>query len=154
MSQYDILITAWTAGTVPVGATGSAFVGGDTTVQKLVKVNAWIITGVVPAVFTITADQILNALNWGEFNTLPAAAQNQLLQVCTTPGTIVGGASSFIGGMVVNFYSNKLGGPTISNFTALAKATVTPWWQAQPAQGGLGFSQPVTLLDAAAAGLS
>lgn len=154
MSQYDILVAAWNAGTVPAGATGSAFVGGDTTAQKLAKVNGWIITGVVPSVFVITSDQIFNALNWAEFNALPISAQNQLLQACTTPGTIVGGASSFIGGMVVNFFSNKLAGPTISNFTALAKASVTPWWQAQPAQGGLGFSQAVTLLDVAAAGLS
>ena len=43
MAYYTALITAWNAGTVPGGVTGSALTG--TTAQKLAAVNAWTVSG-------------------------------------------------------------------------------------------------------------
>lgn len=154
-NQYAPLIAAWNAkGALPGGVVGVALTSGMPTATALANLNAWTITGTIPTTFFVTGDQLLNALNFAEFNTLSAPHQTQMLQICATPGQIMGGASSFVGGVVVNYYSNVLAGPTIANFTALAKAVVTPWWQIQPSQGGLGFGQPVSLADLAVNGLS
>ena len=53
MAYYTALITAWNGATQPpTGVTGSGLLGGDTTAQKITKVNAWTITGTVPTCST------------------------------------------------------------------------------------------------------
>ena len=48
MAQYTNLIAAWNGATQPpTGVTGSPLLGGDTTAQKLAKVQAWTVTGAV-----------------------------------------------------------------------------------------------------------
>lgn len=140
MAYYDALVAKW--GTL----------APDTTANKLAALNAITITGVVPTTFFTTGDAILNCLDWTEFASLTAAQQTTLLQALSTPGQIKGGAGTFIGSMFVAFYAGKLGGPTITALTALAKGIVTPWWQATVAQGGGGLNGPVTANDLTAAG--
>ncbi len=154
MAYYTALISAWNTGTVPNGVTGSALTG-QTTAQKLININAWTVTGTVPTSFFITGNQLLNCMNWAEFNALTAAQQTNLMMLCAVQGQILGGSgnTAFMApGMFLAYFTN-LSGPTITNLTALAKATVTPWWQALVAPGpGAGLSSPVTQTDLVAAG--
>lgn len=134
MAYYDALIAKW------------ATLTPGTTAQKLAQINAVTVTGSIPTVFYITGDQLLNCLDYGEFAVLTPAQQVNLLQICATPGQLLGGASSFIGGLFVAYYAGKLAGPTIAALTALAKAVVMPWWQAN------GYMSPISAGDLAAAG--
>lgn len=158
MSQYNNLVNAWNNALVslPANTSGSLFIGGDTTAQKLAKVNAWTVTGTVPTTLFVTGDQILNCINFPEFNQLQTYQQANILSLCHVPGQLLGGSattSHAVAGMIINYFSN-LAGPTVTALTALAKATVTPWWQVDQSLGGGGFFQPITLADVAAAGLS
>lgn len=136
MAYYDALIAHWPS------------VVGANTAAKLAALNAETVTGSIPATFYITGDQLLNCLDFSEFNTRTTAQQANLMAVCSTPGQIKGGAASFVGGMFVSYYSNALAGPTIAALTALAKAITQPWWQAN------GYPRPFDLGDIAVAGLS
>ena len=81
MAYYDALVAAWNNATtaLPVGVTGSLFLTTDTTAQKLIKINAWIVTGTVPTSFYVTGNQLANCVNWTEFNALTAPQQQNLL---------------------------------------------------------------------------
>ncbi len=73
--------------------------------------------------------------------------------ITTTSGTTVTynagagkGASTITGGSITP--------PTITALTALAQATVQPWWQVSVANGGGGLTSPVTTNDTTEAGLT
>jgi hypothetical protein len=154
MAYYTALISAWNTGTVPNGVTGSALTG-QTTAQKLININGWTVTGSVPTTLYVTGNQLLNCINWTEFNALTAAQQTNLLQLCAIPGQLLGGSDNtgFVpDGMLLAYFTNH-SGPTILALTALAKAAVTPWWQAPVSPGpGAGLVSPVSPTDLAAAG--
>jgi hypothetical protein len=142
MAYYTALISKWA--TAPAGTTQS----------KLDWINAQIVTGSVPTTFYTTGDQILNCLDKTEFLALTAAQQSNLLLMCSVPGQLLGGSantSHLVAGMIVAYFTN-LQGPTIAALTALAKATVLPWWQAAVANGGGGLSSPVNANDLVKAG--
>lgn len=118
-----------------------------TTQQKLAQINAQTVTGTIPTLTTTSGAQIFNCIAWAEFNAITAAQQTLLMQVCTIPGNLVGGsASPFIAPMFGTLAAKM---PlTIVALTALAKATVTPWWQAN------GYTSPFNESDCTAAGVS
>jgi len=154
MAYYDALIAAWnnaspaTGATLPAGTTGS-LLNGLTTAQKLAAVNAWTFTGSVPTVLSTSGAQLLNCINWTEFAALTAAQQTNLLMLCSVNGLLLGGSAetAFIAdGMILAYFNHA--GPTIAALTALAQATVQPWWQSA------GYVRPFDLGDVAAAGLS
>lgn len=141
MSYYDALIAKW------------ATLSPGTTAQKLVQINALTVTGSVPTTFYTTGDAILNCINWTEFAALTAQQQNNLLGMCRVPGSLLGGSaqtSHLVAGMILAYFN--VAGATVAALTALAQATVQPWWQATAVQGGGGLSSTVTPADLAAAG--
>jgi hypothetical protein len=154
MTYYAALAAAWNGATQPpTGVTGTGLIGGDTTAQKIAKVNAWTITGTIPTTLYATGDQVFNCLDWTEFAALTAAQQQSLLLLCQIPGLLLGGSantSKMLDGMLLAYFTNH-GGPTISNLTALAKASMQNW-VASPS--GAGLNGPVSEADTTAAGLS
>jgi len=141
MAYYDALITKW------------ATLSG-TTQSKMDQINALTVTGSVPTTFYTTGADLLNAINWAEFKALTDAQQKNLLGLCQVPGLILGGSATtthLAAGMILEYFTN-LGGPTIAGLTALAKAQVTPWWQASVASGGGGLVAPVQPSDLLQAG--
>ena len=137
MAYYTALINEW-----PNLTPG-------TTAQKLAQINAMTVTGSVPTTIYVTADQIFNCINWTEFAALTAQQQSNLLAMLHTPGQLLGGSantSRLLDGMLLAYFN--VAGPTIANLTALAQATVTPWWQAN------GYPGPFNNNDLIAAGLS
>lgn len=153
MAYYSALIAAWNNGasTLPSGAAGTLFVGGDTTQQKLDKLNAWTVTGSIPTSFFCTGDQIANCIDKTEFLALTATQQANLLALCQIPGQLLGGSgntSHLVPGMILAYFTNVVG-PTILALTALAKATVLPWSQT----AGYGTT-PIGTADLTLAGLS
>lgn len=140
MAYYDALITKW--GTL-----------SGTTAQKLAAINAITVTGSIPTLFRVSGSAILDCLNFAEFNALTTAQQSTILQLCAMPGQLLGGsASPLVGPLFASYYAGHLAGPTITALTALAQATVQPWWQAGVAAGGGGLSSPVGTGDLTAAG--
>jgi hypothetical protein len=135
MAYYDALIAEWPN------------ITGPDTATKLATLNALQVTGSIPTTFSITGQQILNCLDFTEFNTRTASQQTAILQLCALPA-MVAGQNTFIGKLFASYYSNALGGPTITAFIALAKAITQPWWQAN------GYPRAFDLGDIAAAGLS
>lgn len=133
MAFYDALIAAWNNATQPPpGVTGTGLLAGDTTAQKLAKVNAWTVTGSVPTVLSVTGVQLLNCVNYAEFKALAAAQQQNLLLLCLNPNPILGGSGNvalIADGMILDYFTNHAG-PTITALTALAQAQVQSWSQA------------------------
>lgn len=151
MAYYDALVAAWNAGasSLPTGAAGTLFVGGDTTAQKLAKLNSWTVTGTVPTSFFVTGDQIANCINWAEFAALTAPQQANLLAMLSIPGQLLGGSANtthLVDGMILAFF--PIAGPTIAALTALAKGAVQPWTQTA------GYSTPLSMSDVVNAGLT
>lgn len=152
MAYYDALIAAWNNPTQPPpGVTGTGLLPADTTDQKITKVNAWTVTGQIPASFLVTADQLANCVNYTEFKALTAGQQTNLLNLLNISGSLMGGSANtslLVVGMIIDYFPPA--SVTISNLTKLAKAAVMPWWQATVAQGGGGLMSPVGRPDCAA----
>lgn len=141
MAYYDALVSKW------------ATLTPGTTAQKLAQINTLTLTGSVPTSFYVTGSQILNCINWTEFAALTDAQQKNLLLLCAVPGSLLGGSGNttfIVDGMILAYFN--VAGATVAALTALAKGTVTPWWQATVVQGGGGLSSPVGLSDLVAAG--
>ena len=150
MAYYDLFIAAWNNATQPPpGVTGTGLFVGDTTDQKLAKLNAWTVTGAIPTTIYINGSQVLNCINFGEFNAISTTAQNNILTLCANPGQLLGGSANttglLVGLLLANFTS---GSKTIASLTALAQAITQPWWQSN------GYPRPFTTADAALAGVS
>jgi hypothetical protein len=145
MAYYTALINKWA--TIPSSIT--------ITSAKQSFVNSIAISGSVPTSFFVTGDQILNCINWPEFAALTATQQSNLLALCSVPGQLLGGSTNtafIVDGMILASF--PVAGPTVAALTALAKATVQPWWQVSVANGGGGLSSPVNNNDLLAAGLT
>lgn len=143
MAYYTALIAAWTAGTVPNGVTGSALTG-QTTANKLVNINAWTITGVIPATFYCTGAEVFNAIDKTEFLALAATQQQNLLLMCSIPGPLLSGSgdlSRMVPGLIISYFTNQVG-PTITALIALAKSQIMPWASTPVALGGAGLNGP------------
>jgi len=154
MAYYDALIAAWNGATQPpTGVTGTGLTGGMTTAQKIAAVNGWTVTGTVPTTLTVTGPQMLNCINYTEFKALTAAQQSNLLMVCAAAGDGVLGGSSNTGLLATGIMLDLFGAGTQTRaaVVALAKGTVTPWWQS-PTGGNL--NGPLSITDTQAAGLS
>lgn len=135
MANYTALQNFWPS--APPGTTQS----------KLDWVNAQTVTGTIPTLFPVTGSQLMDCLDFTEFNSLTAAKQTTILQICAMP-LMTGGQNTFIGKLFANYYSTMLQGPTITAFTALAKAVTQPWWQAN------NYPRPFDMGDITTAGLS
>jgi hypothetical protein len=155
MSNYTALIAAWNNVTQPPpGVTGTGLLGGDTTAQKITKVNAWTVVGSVPTSFFVTGNQLVNCVNYAEFKALSTTQQLNLLSMFACPGNLLGGSANttfLVDGMILDYFN--VAGPTVAALTALAKGTVQAWWQAPVASNGGGLTGPVSLADTQAAGL-
>lgn len=151
MAYYDALIAAWNGATQPpTGVTGTALTAQMTTIQKIVAVNGWTVSGSVPTSFFVTGSQLANCLNYAEFKALTDAQQKNLLGLCQVGGNLLGGSGNtafLVDGMILDYFTNHAG-PTIQALTALAQASSTPWWQS------IGLNGVVSLADTQAAGLS
>lgn len=135
MTYYTALINEW-----PNLTPG-------TTAAKLAQLNAMSVSGSVPTSFYVTGDQLLNCINYAEFKLLTATQQNNILAICRTPGQLLGGSGNtafIVDGMILDYF--PVAGPTVAALTALAKASVTPWWQAN------GYTGPFSQADLVAAG--
>lgn len=148
MAYYDKLITAWNSATQPpAGVTGTALTGLSTA-AKLAAINGWTVTGSVPTSLSTTGAQLLNCINWAEFNALTATQQINLLTLCSATGSLLGGSANaalVTAGMFLAYFTNHAG-PTITALTALAQSTAQPWWQAN------GYTSPIDAGDLTAAG--
>jgi hypothetical protein len=134
MAYYTALINEWPSLT-------------GTTAQKLATLNAMTVTGSVPTSFYVTGAQVLNCINWTEFAALTAQQQSNLLMLCANPGPLLGGSgntSFLVDGMILAYFNHS--GATVTALTALAQATVQPWWQAN------GYPGPFNNNDLIAAG--
>jgi hypothetical protein len=156
MAHYDALIAAWNNPTQPPpGVTGSGLLSADTTDQKIVKVNAWTVTGSVPTTLHVTVDQVANVINYTEFKALSAAQETNLLALLTIPGQLLGGSGNtaiLFMGMLLDYF--PAGSQTRAGLTALAKGLTQMWWQASVADNGAGLTSPVSIDDTKAAGLT
>jgi hypothetical protein len=139
MAYYTELIAKW------------ATLTPGTTAAKLTQINAITVAGSIPTTIYSTGADIINCIDWTEFNALTDARQKNLLALCAIPGGLLGGSgqlSHMVPGMIVAYFPG--GGATITALTAMAKAL--PWWQATVAQGGGGLIAPVALSDLDQAG--
>ena len=134
MAYYDALIAEWP------NLTG-------TTAQKLSQLNAITVTGSVPTLVATTGAALFDCLVWSEFNSLTAAQQTFLMQICAIPGPITGGSDSPFIAPFFGTLASKMP-TTIVNLTALAQAIPAPWWAAN------GYPAPIDINDAHLAGLS
>lgn len=131
MAYYDVLIAAWNSSIQPpTGVTGTGLSSAQSTTTKLTNVNAWTVTGAIPASFTVVGSQLANCINWSEFAVLTATQQSNLLGLCQIPGPLLGGSANvslLTPGMIVASFPSS--GVTIANLVALAKATTLSWAQ-------------------------
>lgn len=148
MTNYAPLIAAWNSTTQPpTGVTGTGLNGTMTTAQKLTAVNGWVITGVVPNVLNVSGAQVANCINFAEFNALSSTVQLNILTLCNNVGPLLGGSANtafLVDGLVIANFTT--GSKTIAALTALAQASVTPWWEAN------GFTAPFSTTDLQLAG--
>lgn len=139
MAYYDALISAWPNAQ------------GDTTAGKLSWLNSQTVTGQPPKQFSVTATDLYNAFDAGEWHAMNLdAAAHPLLprvkEILALPGPIPVGE-----GTIANLYLFNLFGSsqaTLLKLAALAVAQVQPWWKAS------GYPRPFDLGDVSTAGLS
>lgn len=105
-------------------------------VQKLAAINALTVTGAVPAMFTISGQQLLGAVVLAEFSALSAPQQTQVLALCAMPVLPVGTASTFVQPALVALFGSATA--TRANLLALAQGAVQSWWQANGYTAAIG----------------
>lgn len=148
MAYYDALIAAWNGATQPpAGVTGSGLLAGDTTAQKLAKLNAWTVTS--PAKALLTPSAILNAIVPADLAAL-TSTQIALMQLLLQGTLVDASAGTAVRSQFLLIFTGKT--TTISQLSALVAPydnNQVPWYQAN----GYG-TQPLTLATITAAGLS
>jgi hypothetical protein len=156
MAYYDALIAAWNGTTQPpTGVNGQPLQAGDTTAQKVAKVNGWTQTGSIPTSVLAQPSDIANTINYLEFKALTTTQQSNVLGLlAVSGGQLLGGSSNtslLTVGMVIDYF--PAGGQTIQNMQALARALTETWCQ----NNGYPFKSSVlgalTTVDASNAGL-
>lgn len=156
MAFYDPLIAVWTTTVLPANTTGAALAVGDTPVQKIAKINAWITTGVIPTSISVSGSDVFNCINYPEFKALTAAQQTNLLMMLSIVGPKLGGSSNMthlLVGMILDYFTN-LSGPTIVALTALSKGAIQPWAVSNGYPAAQNGGGGLTLVDVADAGLN
>lgn len=152
---YAALVAAWNNPTQPPpGVTGAPLTASMVTEDKILVVNAWKVSGAIPASFTTTGAEMLNCIDWGEFALLDPAEQANVLGMLAVQGQLLGGmdaAKLITGGMFVAYF--PLDGPTIAALTRLAEKTLQIWWGVAVVDGGAGLSAPVSIGDCELLGL-
>ena len=133
MAYYDPLVAIW-----PTLTPG-------TTAQKLTQLNAMTVTGSIPTLTMTTGAAIFNCISWSEFKNLTSANQTIIMQMLAIPGNLQGGSASLF---IAPFFGSVAATMplTIAALTAMAKAIVTPWWQAN------GYRAPINDSDLIVAG--
>src|SRR3974390_2299735 len=96
MAYYDPLIAAWNSATQPPsGVSGQPLQAGDTTAQKIGKVNAWTQTGSIPTSVLAQPSEIANTINYPEFKALTATQQTNILGLLSVAGgQLLGGSAN------------------------------------------------------------
>lgn len=133
MAYYDALKTIWPTLT------------GDNT-QKLAQLNAMTVSGSVPTAFSVRGSQIYNCLDKTEYSALSAANQQAVRDIFNLGGDIPAGAGTTVQAVLMAIFG--AGTTTRTNFLSLAKASTSPWWQAN------NYLAPININDLAAGGLS
>lgn len=154
MAYYDALIAAWNSATQPpAGVTGAGLVAGDTTQQKINKINAWTVVGAaIPMV--IPTYRIYNVIDPTEYANLTPTKQDDVKSILGM-GTVDVSSGTLCRTRMLSMFG--AGTTTRTNLSNLAKPYDTPtvlWCAAngyplnqQGTAGGL------TLTDASNAGL-
>ena len=153
-AYYAPLIAAWNSTIQPPSSaiTGVGLTSTMTTAQKLGFFDSWFFTGVIPASLNVSGAQLANCTVYSEFTALSSAQQAQWLALCAIGGSaslLLGGSTNttlLTDGMAIAFFSSTT--TTRANFTNLAQAAQTPWWQQN------GYGSPISLTDLSMAGLS
>jgi len=159
MAYYDALTAAWNSPTQPpTGVTGAGLAPGDTTEQKIDKINFWTVTGSIPTSAYLSTDQIANCIVYSEFKALTAALQTNLLALLSIPSGTAGGLAGGTDnttllpmGMMLDLFPGGSG--TRQRLNALVRAITHTWCQ----DNGYPFRSPteghLTVVDASNAGL-
>jgi hypothetical protein len=121
--DYTKLIAAWNSATQPpAGVTGSPLLAGDTTQQKVTKINAWTMSGSAKAMIVPTYT-IYNLIDITEYTTLSAANQTIINNILSM-GTVDGSPGTNIRQRIVTIFPS--GTNTFTNLSNLAKNYDTP----------------------------
>jgi hypothetical protein len=172
-SYYAALSAAWVIGALPSGVTGAALATGDTTAQKIAKVNLWHVAAPAQDIsISGVRQKISGALTQLEgfatgsdphATTAQLTAAHNLLAVLDllagpeysphidTLYTSISDVSAFVLSVGNTLVANANSGITSTHMTELASAIsggYVSWWQAN------GYRGPITLTDAIIAGLS
>lgn len=149
MAYYDAFIAAWNNGAtaLPAGASGALFVAGDTTAQKLAKINAWTVQVQPPAI--VPSYKVYDAVVPSEFQALTSANQ-QLVRDIWDQGTVDGSPGSNAAAVLGQVF--VAGTTTRANLVALQNSfkTTVPWWSSTSPP----YPRAFDLGDCAAAGVS
>lgn len=147
MAYYDAFIAAWNNGAtaLPSGASGTLFLAGDTTEQKLAKLNAWTIQQ--QGAVIVPTYKIYNAIVPADFTSLTAANQ-QLVRDILGMGTVDASSGTNVHAVLASVFAGKT--TTLSNFAALIATFVVTisWWQSA------GYARVFDIGDCLLAGVS
>jgi hypothetical protein len=114
VAYYDSLIAAWNSATQPpTGVTGSGLVAGDTTAQKVAKINGW--TVATPIKVVLPATDVYNAIVLAEYNALAAASQQAVVNLMSM-GTLDASPGTHVRSRFVAIFPN-----TTQTFTNLSQ---------------------------------
>lgn len=115
MAYYDALIAAWNSATQPpAGVTGSGLQAGDTTSQKIAKINGWTVANAQKAL--VTGSQILNCCVPADINAL-TSAQVQIMTMYMLDQTIDVSSGSLIRSALNSLFATHT--TTLNNLAAL-----------------------------------
>lgn len=140
MAYYDALKTKWAS--APAGTTQS----------KCDWCNAQTVTGAAIAM-KVPYSEIYNRLVRAEYNALAVADQQSVQRILSQQTVDFSPNSSARTQMLTLFPSGKVSYTNLQTYIATFDAPKIPWPTATVAQGGGGLNGPVSLNDAAAAGL-
>ena len=156
---YAALQEAWelssaAEGALPDGVEGTSLFGLSTD-EKIVAVNAWLVTGSVPAIFPVSGADLWNCVNWTELEVLTDEQRKDVIGLCQIQGQFLVGSDKIAFatmGMFTAYFPSD--GPTIAALTAIGDAQMQFWWSVSVADGGGGLTGVVSHTDVTAAGLS
>ena len=153
MAYYDALIAAWNSATQPPsGVTGSGLLAGDTTAQKVAKINGWTVG--TPIKVRIDATDVYNAIVLTEYNALPAASQSAIVNLLSM-GSLDASPGTTVRSRFISFFPS--GTQTFTNLSSLVAPfdnDKTDWclFNGYPSHGKLGPGN-LSVNDASNAGL-
>ena len=154
MAYYDALIAAWNNPTQPPpNVTGSPLLVGDTTQQKLGKVNAWTVVGASTQMLVPTY-MIYNLIEPAEWDLLSPPNQQAVRDVLGM-GEVDASAGTVIRARLAAMFPLASFPITRPRLNALAQSYDSPkliWATASLALHGAALNGPVSQNDLVAAG--